>query len=53
MLNADEVLLTNVVRGMQAVVSLDEQPMGTGAAGPMARRVLAWVRFAQGLGARD
>ena len=52
-LNADEVLLTNVVRGVQAVVSLDGQPIGTGVAGPMARRVLAWVRFAQGLGARD
>ena len=51
-LNADEVLLTNVVRGVQAVVSLDGQPIGNGAAGAMAQRVLAWVRVAQGLGIR-
>jgi len=51
LLGADEVLLTNVVRGVQAVVALDGQPIGNGAAGPMARRVLAWI--AAEVGARD
>ena len=43
-LNADEVLLTNVVRGVQAVVALDGQPIGTGAAGVGVGALRAGVR---------
>ncbi len=41
---ADEVLLTNVVRGVQAVVAVDGRPIGSGAAGPIARQALEWIR---------
>ncbi len=42
--DADEVLLTNVVRGAQAVVAVDGRPIGSGAAGPVARQALGWIR---------
>ncbi|MBA3471109.1 MAG: aminotransferase class IV [Herpetosiphonaceae bacterium] len=41
---AAEVLLTNVVRGVQSVVAVDGRPIGSGAAGPVAQQVLGWLR---------
>jgi branched-chain amino acid aminotransferase len=40
---ADEALLTNSVRGVQALVAVDGRPIGSGQPGPLARRVLAWL----------
>ena len=40
---ADEALLTNSVRGVQALVAVDGRPIGAGAPGPLARRVLEWL----------
>lgn len=42
LLRADEALLTNSVRGVQAVVAVDGRPVGAGAPGPLARRLLDW-----------
>lgn len=39
---ADEALLTNSVRGVQSVVAVDGRPIGAGAPGPLARRLLDW-----------
>jgi branched-chain amino acid aminotransferase len=40
---ADEALLTNSVRGVQALVAVDGRPIGPGEVGPVARRVLEWL----------
>lgn len=41
---AEEVLLTNVVRGVQAVVALDGLPIGNGKAGSLAGQILEWLK---------
>ena len=40
---ADEALLTNSVRGVQALVAVDGRLIGDGQPGPLSRRVLAWL----------
>lgn len=46
--SADEIVLTNAVRGAVALVSVDGAPVGGGAAGPVARRIGAALRGALG-----
>lgn len=41
---ADEIILTNAVRGAVAVVAVDGAPVGDGAVGPLAHRVHAVLR---------
>ncbi len=43
---ADEIILTNAVRGAVAVVAVDGVPVGEGAVGPIAHRVQAVLRAA-------
>jgi branched-subunit amino acid aminotransferase/4-amino-4-deoxychorismate lyase len=44
--SADEIILTNAVRGAMAVVAVDGAPVGEGAAGPLARSVHEVLRGA-------
>ncbi len=52
LLGADEALLTSAVRGLRPLVTVDGQPIGTGAPGPVTRRLTAAHAAAVAAGSR-